>query len=1191
MNDSASGGLPCPLTDQAARDRIRADLDTTLVVEAAAGTGKTTALVRRILAGICSGRVKLANTVAVTFTDPAAGELKLRLRTEIERARQEPACSVAARGFLLEALRELEEARVGTIHSFCADLLREHPVEAGIDPLFEVAPDDLAQPLFNLAFDRWFEQQLANPGEGVRRILRRPPRREFDGGLNATLARRPRGEGPRRILRKAAWDLVRERDFTASWRQAGEFNREAEIDALIAEMKDLGRWSDEGHPDQYLTKSLAYLKHFVAELTRTEEVTSRDYDGIEARLFGFLAGWKSKNFVAYFKKDNFPKDELIARRDRLKESVNALVEHAGADLAPHLREELWPVVDAYEGLKERAGYLDFFDLLLRARNLMQDDQHIREELQQGFTHIFVDEFQDTDPLQAEILMLLAADDPTERDWRRVKPTSGKLFIVGDPKQSIYRFRRADVALYQEVKRKMVAAGGAPVELNVSFRMVPEIQEAVNAAFAPVMGEESSTQAHYVPLAPFRSGVATQPAVVALPVPKPFGDYGKVVNWKIDESQPEAVGAFVDWLVNHSGWTVTEREHPDVRVPIQPRHICLLFRRFRHFFTDVTRPYVRALEERRVPHLLVGGSSFHTREEVEALRNALTAIEWPDDELAVFATLRGPLFAFTDSQLLAYRGQCARLHPFRQVPAHLPEALAEVVEALAFLRELHRKRNRRPIAGTIGALLAMTRAHAGFANWPTGEQALANLMRLTDMARRAEQNGLISFRAFVDWLEDQAENGEAGDAPIMEEGVDGVRMMTVHKAKGLEFPVVLLADITAREGREPSRWANQAGKLCALRLAGCAPIELQEHAAEEMQIEKEEAARTLYVAATRARDLLVVCAVGDQPYEGWLATLNPVIYPTERNSFNPETNQPVGCPQFGLDNVAVRPRNALRPPGSVTPGLHKPQAGEHRVVWWDPSLLELVRESGVGSRLTELLKADERRVRSEQGIRAHEEWQTGRASVRQVAGRPEWTVVTATAHAVVMARSGEPEESGRGAAEVSVVEAGMATVVSEVAEESIVIDFARPHGKRFGTLVHAVLSVVALDSERAGAEEVARVQARIFGATDEEVAAATETVTRALRHPIMQRAAAAAAKGDCRREVPIAMKLEDGVMVEGVVDLAFRDGDEGIVWTVIDYKTDFEIAGKLSEYRNQVGLYALAISRASGQNARAVLLRM
>ncbi len=1178
--DGRSSRQQQTLADRAARDRIRRDLDTTLVVEAAAGTGKTTELVKRILAGICTGRVKLSSTVAVTFTEFAAGELKLRLRTAIEEARRDPECSAAAGEYLLGSLRELEEARVGTIHSFCADLLRERPVEAGIDPLFEVAPEDRAQPLFNLAFDRWFEEHLAIPGEGVRRVLRRPPRREFGGGSSA-LGRRTREEGPRKELRRAALDILRERDFTTPWRKSKGFGREAEIDALIAEMKELGDWADKADPGQYLTKSISYVKHYVAELTRTEELTGRDYDGIEARLFSFLSGWWNKHYVAYFARDDFPKNDVIAQREALKESVEGFVKRAVADLAPRLREELWPVVEAYEQLKERAGYLDFFDLLLRVRNLVRDNQHIRAELQQRFTHIFVDEFQDTDPLQAEILMLLASDDPAQDDWRKAKPVPGKLFIVGDPKQSIYRFRRADVALYEEVKKLIVASGGAQVELNVSFRSVPELQQAVNAAFSPVMGHQSSTQANYVPLAPYRPGVDSQPAVVALPVPAPFSDFGKLTSKKVDESLPEAVGAFVDWLVNQSGWTVTERERPDVRVPIQPRHICLLFRRFRHIFTDVTRPYVRALEDRGVPHLLVGGSSFHTREEIEGLRNALTAIERPDDELAIFATLHGPLFALTDSQLLAYRSRCSALHPFRKIPEDLPESLTEVVDALAILRQLHRKRNRRPIAETIGSLLALTRAHAGFANWLfTGDQALANLMRLTDMARRAEQNGVISFRAFVDWLDDQAENGEAGDAPIMEEGVDGVRMMTVHKAKGLEFPVVLLADITAKGEREPSRWADQATKLCAIKLAGCEPIELQEHAGEELQRDKEEAARTLYVAATRARDLLVVCAVGDQPFEGWLATLNPVLYPPQGSSFKPETNQPEGCPKFGPDNVVTRPQKAFRPLGSVTPGSHKPRAGEHSVVWWDPNALELNKQGGAGSRLTEFLKKDEQEIRSNEGIRLHEEWQKQRASVREISGKPEWTVVTATAHAA-------GPDIGEGAVPFTGIESGTLT---EVEVESIEIDFTRPHGKRFGTLVHAVLSVVALDADRLGVEEVARVHGRIFGATDGEITAATETVSGALRHPLMRQAAAAVSKGRSRREVPVAMKLQEGSMVEGLVDLAFLEEDIGR-WTVVDFKTDFEIKGMLEEYKNQVRLYALAISRSTGQQTRAVLMRL
>ena len=288
-----------PLADQAARDRIRDDLDTTLVVEAAAGTGKTSALIGRILSGIISGRVSLARHGRCYLHGIRSGRTKA---TTEAGNRGSPAAaritSPQTTEFLKKAVEELEEARIGTIHSFCADLLREHPVEAGIDPLFEVAPDDLAYPLFDLAFERWFEKQLAAPGEGVRRILRRLPRREFGGKRSGTLARRPRESGPKPILRTAAWELARERDFTTPWKRFDGFDRETDIDALVLEMEELGEWSDVGHPEQWFTKSLAYLKRFVAEITRLESLGNpRDYDGIEARLFGFLAGMEVQRTI------------------------------------------------------------------------------------------------------------------------------------------------------------------------------------------------------------------------------------------------------------------------------------------------------------------------------------------------------------------------------------------------------------------------------------------------------------------------------------------------------------------------------------------------------------------------------------------------------------------------------------------------------------------------------------------------------------------------------------------------------------------------------------------------------------------------------------------------------------------------------------------------------------------------------
>ncbi|MBI3766954.1 MAG: UvrD-helicase domain-containing protein [Deltaproteobacteria bacterium] len=1141
------------LADQAARDRICRDLDTTLIVEAAAGTGKTTALVGRIVAALMAGRARLDRLVAVTFTELAAGELKLRLRTEIERARRSETIDGAARRCLTEALPQLEEARIGTIHSFCSELLRERPVEARVDPLFEVAPDDVAGDLFRRAFDRWFEECLAAPPPGVRRILRRRGRD---------------GAGPRELLRAAAWALTEWRDFPTPWRRVA-FSRDAAIDALMAEMEALGARAPEGDPEDYFTRSLAEIQRLARETRRRELVTGdRDYDGLEAELLAFHRAkhWRWTGFSRT--QGAFPKAQLRARRDALAAELAAFVDGAGADLAPLLRDELWPVVERYDALKRRAGRLDFLDLLLIARDLLRQDATVRRDLQERFTHVFVDEFQDTDPLQAEILLLLAADDPAARDWTAVRPVPGKLFLVGDPKQSIYRFRRADVALYEEIKRRLVAGGAAVEHLTVSFRAVPEIQETVNAALALRMGDGSPSQAAYVPLVPTRAA-APQPAVVALPVPAPYGDYGTVVDWRIETSLPDAVAAFVDWLVRESGWTVTEREKPNERVPIVPRHVCLLFRRFRSFGRDVTRDYVRALEARHLPHVLVGGSSFHEREEVEAIRNALTAIERPDDDLAVFATVRGPLFALADGALLAFRDRFSSLHPFRALPEDLPAPLAEVAAALGVLRELHRGRNRRPIADTIARLLAATRAHAGLAIWPTGEQALANVTRLMDLARRAERSGVTSFRAFVERLADEADRGDASDAPILEEGTGGVRVMTVHRAKGLEFPVVVLADLTANETpNEPTRATDPARALCAMRLAGCSPPELLERREVEREREREEAARILYVATTRARDLLVVPVIGDERRDGWLGALAPVLYPAEARRRQPEARTVAACPAFGVDSVVERPDRAPGRERGVAPGLHRPEFGRHRVVWWDPHVLRLNVEESVGLRQQRLLEADDAGAVAEGGVRDHAGWQAERARVRTAAMVPTMAVATATAWAASAAASG-----------VTLEEAGV---------ECVGDAGARPHGTRFGSLVHAVLAAADLDSDAATIARLAALQARLLGASKDERDAAADAAVRALASPLLRRAAAAARIGGCRREVPVALRLDEGTLVEGVADLAFcEDGH----WTVVDFKTDVELESRLGEYRLQLALYARAIAVATGTPASGVLLRV
>ncbi len=958
------------LGDAADRALIRHALDDTIVVEAAAGTGKTTELVQRILSVLSTGRARIEEIVAVTFTEKAAGELKLRIRKELESLRQRTT-DAARLANVTDAIQRLEEAHVSTIHGFCADLLRERPVEAAIDPLFEVLTEAKAERLFNESFTTWLHEQLEAPPEGLRRALRR-----------SVWSRDGRGteDGPVDRIRRAARELSEWRDFTGGWRR-DPFDRDGELRALVARLHDFAAMSASpiSHRDPLFVDT-APLRELSRDIVTAQRFDAADPDAWEARAIDLAQNrdlrrarkGRDRMFGA-----TVTRDDVWTAFESLASELDRFQMAADADLAVLLHGELRAVIDGYGGLKQRAGALDFVDLLLRARDLLVRHPQVRASFQRRFTRLFVDEFQDTDPLQAEILLLLSADSSATSDWREVRPVPGKLFIVGDPKQAIYRFRRADVETYREVCELLESRGARRAFLNTSFRSTPSIQRVVNASFAPLMtGDRQTLQAQYVPLSPHRPDPLTQPSVVALPVPEPYGKR-QVAGYAIDKSLPDGVGAFVHWLLHDSGWTITEKTTRDelpIEVPLQPRHICILFRRFLHFGDDVTRPYVEALESRGVPHLLVGGKSFHGREEVETVRAALAAIEWPDDELSVFATLRGALFAIDDDTLLEYRHRQRVFHPYRPLDTPTPD-LQPVVDALALLRRLHSRRNYRPVADTITDLLNATRAHVGFVLRPAGEQALANVLHIAELARQYEVNGGMSFRGFVDDLRDQADGGQAAEAPVLEEGSEGVRLMTAHKAKGLEFPVVILADMTAKLRNERAdRLIDKERNACYLRLGRWTPVELA--ASEPLEVLRDEAegVRVAYVAATRARDLLVVPVVGDAEFDGgWTSPLNGAVYPAmhaRRSAASAEY-----LPTFRKDSVYKRPDDDPYTTATVQPGLHAFGEGAeaYPVVWWDPHALSLGAEASFGIRRESLIMKDVAASVIDDGMREYHGW--------------------------------------------------------------------------------------------------------------------------------------------------------------------------------------------------------------------------
>jgi len=1133
--------------DGAARERIRNSLGESLIVEASAGTGKTSELVRRIVRVLATG-TPVQSIVAVTFTHKAAGELKIRLREELDQARA-TCVDQAERAHLEDALERLEEAAIGTIHGFCAQILRERPVEAGIDPGFEELTEQESARIYSRAFDLWFQRKLDSAADPLRRALARLAWRDSW-----------QTDPPVDTLKHAGRELVQWRDHDAPW-ATRPFDRNSRVDALLGQCSALhGMVSQATRSSDNLVKSMRPLSDLMAWIERSRGAGPADYDTLEARLLKL-----ERDLKRDFKKGSGNFAPAVSRQQVL-DAYNALLREldgfridAGADFAAALNTEMRDLVRSYTDRKLRAGKLDFLDLLLLVRNLVRGSREVRNYLQRRFTRIFVDEFQDTDPLQAEILVLLASGDPAESDWLKVTPVAGKLFVVGDPKQSIYKFRRADVVLYENVCQALEARGVARIRLTRSFRAVRPIQQLVNAAFAPEMtGDRHCGQAHYAPLEEHTPADDTQPAIVVVPAPSPYG-MQRISKESINACLPDTIAAYIDWLTNESGWRVRDPRGGEERVPLRARHVCVLFRRLTNFGVDLSLGYTRALEARAIPHLLVGSKSFYHREEVETMRTALAAIEWPDDELSVFGTLRGSLFAVPDDLLLRFRFEIGRLHPFRRMPDGLAPTFAPIAEALAILQDLHRLRNTRPFAGTINALLEATRAHAGFTLRCAGAQSLANVYRICDLARTFELTGGLSFRGFVDELSAQAEKSESTEAPVLEEASDGVRLMTVHSAKGLEFPVVILADMTANlAAREAERFVQ--ANLCATRLAGAAPWELLDNERHEHERELSEGVRVAYVAATRARDLLVIPAVGDEERDGWLAPLNKAIYPPRDRRRAQAAAQ--GCPPFAGDRTVMqRPFDFNQPEDSVRPGLHVPQAGDHQVVWWDPASLRLNVRSGFGLRREDIL-ASEPAARADEGIARHRQWKTERQQAIEAGSMPAFRIVSPG--------DGLEDPPERRAVHVQSVSAAAPRMAG------------KSHGRRFGTLVHAVVRDLDLRGTPAQIAALAGVHGRLLNAPRDETDGAAAAVVAAWAHPLLERARAASRS---YRELPIDLRLDDDRLLEGILDLAFLESDR---WIVVDFKTD---TTAWARYERQLQWYVYALAKLTGRDAAGYLLQV
>ncbi len=512
--------------------------------------------------------------------------------------------------------------------------------------------------------------------------------------------------------------------------------------------------------------------------------------------------------------------------------------------------ELTPVLELlqrftleYARDRRAAGQVEFLDMLVLARNLLRDSISARDHFRDRFTHILIDEMQDTDPLQAEIALFLAEKtdgrtnpDDRPRDWRKVRPIEGKLFVVGDPKQSIYRFRRADI---QQVEQMRQAVGGASVLLQQNFRSQPPVIDWVNHLFSLWMQGEA--QADYAP-------IVARPQTGESP---PVRFIGGEIEGNVGVVRRQEAGAIARAIRTaiDEGWQVRSEDGNGAKRRADYQDICVLMPRRSGF--DALEI---AFEDAGIPFRLESASLIYNTQEIRDLLNCLLAIDDPTHPVAVVAALRSPAFACADTDLLTFVESGGQFDYLAEVEA----PSGRVAGALAVLKEFHERRKWTAPAALIEQFVRARRLRELALDERQWRGRWTRYGFLIDRARAFAATGEGSLRAFLAWTDRQREEqARARETVVRESDAGAVSVITVHGAKGLEFPIVLLAGLNATRGPNPDpvlfdRTSGRIEVKAELQTLG-----YEELAGFEKERGEEERVRLIYVAATRARDHLVV----------------------------------------------------------------------------------------------------------------------------------------------------------------------------------------------------------------------------------------------------------------------------------------------------------------------------------------------
>jgi len=835
--------------DSPQRRQILDELDRNVLVEAAAGTGKTTGMVRRMVALLGTGCCQqMRQMAAVTFTRKAAAELRARFQVELQRALSRTDRQERAR--LQQALDEVDQGFVGTIHGFCSRLLRERPVEAGVDLAFEELDDEADRRMRLEAWQEYVEHEFAGQTPGLLEQMDHlgldlgEMRGAFLGYCDyPDVESWPVGDAMLPDLTPVVEEL---RDYVAHMRR---------LDPLL--------------PQQIGTDTLVPAYRDLPRIVGHHEPLDPHQPSLLMRVLAMFTPRRIR-YTYWVRTGNFDKEQALqeqARWDQMREL-------AGRCLQAWQHYRYGPVMGVlgqaravYDRLRSERGQLNFQDLLIRAAALLRERPHVRRYFAERYTHLLVDEFQDTDPVQAEVLLLLCSDDPTQRDWRRCAPRPGALFVVGDPKQSIYRFRRADIVTYNQVRQIVQDGGGLVLELSTNFRSCAPVLQWVNGCFEPLFPRTACDESPRC-VALQQGRVDVEQGMIGVRVLTVPEDSSRA-NAQTVQMEAERIARTIrHWLDSGMSIPRTERELRLGRsTRVTAGDIMIVTRRRANLAV-----YARKLVEVGVPHRVTGGGALNDLPELRLLHLCLDALTRPDDALALVALLRSELFGASDTMLYDLRRAGGAFSFHRDLPQELEPAAAEVIgTAHERLRSYERWLAGLPLMAAVEKLTVDLGLAARAAARPAGDLDAGSLAKSLELLRRAHRQSWTAEH-LVQYLGLLVEGQEMHDGmqAVPGEG-SAVRIMNLHKVKGLEAPVVFLADPTGvhdhgvrmhvdRSGGDTvegylsvqgPRIGRREGPLLA-RPAGWDAIEERERRFLEA-----EAHRLLYVAATRAGALLVI----------------------------------------------------------------------------------------------------------------------------------------------------------------------------------------------------------------------------------------------------------------------------------------------------------------------------------------------